>query len=574
LQVKNELFADTEVTDNNKISIVRSNLDGNKVLVGISSTTFTFNGKLDSGLKDNLINQLDGSFGYYTSSKNDKGGIEKIKITTGGIAYKNLPKIIGVDSDEGNGSILLPQSKSIGKINSYKILDIGYDYPSDITLKPYVKLPTTLRLEPLSTIDSIEVIFPGLNYTTSPDLVLIDGFTNKIIEDLNLKYDLNKRFVTIVSNSKGIYNLPPKVIATNNTNGLSIKSIEYDDSTKIVRALLKKEFSDQSTFPFSVGDDILVEGVSVVPTLNQNIEQKGYNSKSYNYSMFKITKIQPAQGFGNAYIEYSLNDYLEQNQTAGTFDPENSSGIITPQKYLPRFNVTLRKNSFHIGEEVIGNEGSIGEVLRFDKNNEYIFVKSTTSFANETFIIGQSSKSQAVIKDSISPTSFADVGSSSVISDGWMDEVGFLNNYSQRTHDGDYYQYFSYSLKSEVPFEKWNDAVSNLNHTLGFKKFSELNVLSSPEIPSDIPSEQNEGSFSAICQLNSTIDVDCIHDFDLVSENNFYIDETLTSDEMVFNSTILIDYFESIGNRVLTIDDISNEFTNLVSKTYVTSFTI
>ena len=40
--------------------------------------------------------------------------------------------------------------------------------------------------------------------------------------------------------------------------------------------------------------------------------------------------------------------------------------------------------------------------------------------------------------------------------------------------DGDYYQKFSYSLRSKVPLQNWEDVVSALNHTAGFKKFSDL----------------------------------------------------------------------------------------------------
>ena len=49
-----------------------------------------------------------------------------------------------------------------------------------------------------------------------------------------------------------------------------------------------------------------------------------------------------------------------------------------------------------------------------------------------------------------------------------------------------------------------------------------------------------------------------IHDFDLVTENN--INGGTISDEMVFANRILTDYFESVGNRVLSIDDISGDF--------------
>jgi hypothetical protein len=128
-------------------------------------------------------------------------------------------------------------------------------------------------------------------------------------------------------------------------------------------------------------------------------------------------------------------------------------------------------------------------------------------------------------------------------------------------------------LKSEISIQEWNDAVSNLNHTLGFKKFSDLIVESIPLV-SGISTTQNEGLLSSISDLNSIVDIECINDYDLVSENYFYVQDTLTSDEIIFNSVILQDYFESIGNRVLTIDDISTNFNTSLSKSFVTSFYI
>jgi hypothetical protein len=48
----------------------------------------------------------------------------------------------------------------------------------------------------------------------------------------------------------------------------------------------------------------------------------------------------------------------------------------------------------------------------------------------------------------------------------------------------------------------------------------------------------------------------------------------LTSDEIIFNSTILQDYSESVGNRVLIIDDISQDFNTSLARVFVTSFNI
>jgi hypothetical protein len=135
----------------------------------------------------------------------------------------------------------------------------------------------------------------------------------------------------------------------------------------------------------------------------------------------------------------------------------------------------------------------------------------------------------------------------------------FLDNQFQRVADNDYYQYFSYSLRSQISFDTWNNPVSNLNHTAGFKKFSDLVIESSPVV-SGINTDQNFGDVIGIADLSRFIDLNCVNDFDLVKENNFTIDGNIKSDEIIFGTRILQDYIESVGNRVLLIDDISDEF--------------
>jgi len=59
--------------------------------------------------------------------------------------------------------------------------------------------------------------------------------------------------------------------------------------------------------------------------------------------------------------------------------------------------------------------------------------------------------------------------------------------------------------------------------------------------------------------------MNCVYNYDLASENSKIgklqgSELTSISDEVVFNSKILTDYSESIGNRVLSIDDVSSQF--------------
>ena len=61
---------------------------------------------------------------------------------------------------------------------------------------------------------------------------------------------------------------------------------------------------------------------------------------------------------------------------------------------------------------------------------------------------------------------------------GRQSDSGVLNFDLQRIQDSLYYQNFSYSLKSRIDFDTWNDPVSTTNHTLGFRKFADYQLES------------------------------------------------------------------------------------------------
>ena len=138
---------------------------------------------------------------------------------------------------------------------------------------------------------------------------------------------------------------------------------------------------------------------------------------------------------------------------------------------------------------------------------------------------------------------------------------GFLNDSTQRIHDNDYYQRFSYSLNSDLSYDVWGETVGSLVHPAGFKEFSELSIQTTPtetsgncELVSGICTSQDNGEFVGISELVSEIDLDCYPDFDNVREITQNISDRSVSNKIVFNSRILNDYFESIGNRVVQIE--------------------
>ena len=255
--------------------------------------------------------------------------------------------------------------------------------------------------------------------------------------------------------------------------------------------------------------------------------------------------MQTSLGGSGAYIEYSLKDYVTNPDTPGLFNPLTSSGRIIAEKSLPKFKTSITKNTYIIGESISivdSNSEEVGKVVKFDQKNEFLTLSTKKDLSADLLIIGQTSKSQALIREIYRNESFYYINSSSIVPKGSNKQTGFLNNDLQRIQDSFYYQYFSYSLKSGVEIDKWASVVDDLNHIAGFKKFGDLIVNSIPEI-SGIQTSQDTTEFSAICELNSIVDVDCIQDYDLVSENNFYVNNNiLTSDEIKLNSSIILDY--------------------------------
>lgn len=556
---------DLNILNNNTIFLLDSIYSNNHIISGIGTTSFSFNLK---NTPESLIytNETNSLLSYTTKSKTSLGPISKIKINSKGKNYKKLPAITQIISQFGKNAILEPRTNSIGKINSITINDIGFDYFSDKTIRPLAKIPEILKVAPLTTLDSVTVNTRGKDYNTAPKLIVIDGFTHKVISDLVLDYDIDKNEVRIIKNTSGIYNVTPKIIPTNNSNSINISLIQYNSNQKEITVFLNSSYSNIDEFPFSIGDFVLIENTNIIENTG-----KKYNSSDYDYNLYPVKEIFPQIGGEDPRIVLDGEEFIENEDVFGEFDSQNSYGTIVPEKYFPKFDIKLRKNLFLEGETVSAGN-NIGIVEYWDKDNELLKINTTQVFEINTILTGNSSNSKGLIVDRFNFESIYEVNSTSIVIRSWQDNYGFLNDDLQKIHDNYYYQYFSYSLKSRIDFDEWKDAVSSLNHTAGFKKFSDLNVEIQDKNYSGIQTSQNNGNFTSSVDLVSLIDLDCKNDYDLVSENSNIFDSKLISDQIIFESKELFDYFNCIGNRVLSIDDISDQFRNKERLNFVNRF--
>ena len=301
-------------------------------------------------------------------------------------------------------------------------------------------------------------------------MVVFDGKTNEQIKDVDLKYSLGDDQVTILKNTKGISNTLPTIIPTSNTNGVGISTIGFNTTTNQVTVELAVGFSASDLFPIEVGDKVLIENISV----GVGSTGKGFNSSAYNYKLFPVIAVDKNLGGVGATFSYSLEGLLDSNkgEFVGDFDPFNSGGRVIPEKHFPIFDINLKDNDFIDGERVSSNTAA-GIVESWDNKTGSLRVSSSKDFIEGEVIVGASSKTQGIASSVTTYESILDTDASSRVIKGSQTDSGFLNANLQRVQDSFYYQNFSYSLRSRIDFDTWNDTVSVTNHTAGFRKFSD-----------------------------------------------------------------------------------------------------
>jgi hypothetical protein len=551
-QIKKEVVIDTLIQNYNELQIESSKYNGEYQISVASSSSFTYN--LPLFPESVSYGSSTSSISYETTSSSASGPIAKFEIKNRGQNYYSLPGITTIVSVSGSNAIVEPSSTSIGKIKRTKISDIGFDFSSDNTVRPTVYLPQIIKVDQLVSFASIGISSAGRGYSSAPKLIVIDGKTQNVIPEVDLRYSLGDTQVTILRNTFGINNSLPTILPTENTNGVGINSISFNNSTKSVTVRLSVGFSTANSFPFQVNDKVLIENVSV----GVGSTGRGYNSKDYNYNLFTLTSVTPNLG-GIGSVSYSLAEFLDSSEIPGNYDSTNSSGRIIPQKYFPIFNPILSKNNFLIGETTT-SDSSTGIVENWDPKNNLLTVSSNDNFYSGSIIKGFTSKTQGNITSIERADSFFETGATSKVEKGWQINAGFLNDNLQKIQDSFYYQNFSYSIKSKIDYDTWNDVVSTLNHTAGFRKFADYQLESSSSQSLSVGISTDLTSFEILTDIVSSANLNCVYDFDLVKENSLQIGNSTFSDEIIFASRILTDYQESVGNRVLSIDDISSQF--------------
>ena len=556
---KRNPVVDLDVVNFSSLKIENSAYNGIFNITGIGSTTFKFNiptlPEKDEYTKDEAT-----VLKYATSSTRSSGSIDNIQLISKGRGYNTIPVVTSIASTDGVGAIIRLNSTDVGALRRYTIKNIGFDYSADNTIQPSVQLPQILRLDKLSTISSIGISSGGKNYLEPPKVIVIDRVTGQVNNEIITRSELQGTSVSeveLLRNTNSLYDTDPKIVATNNTNGIKIKNVSFTSGTNVVDLTLEGTFTS-STYPFVIGKKIYVENIGIGST------GSGYNSSDYSYEPFVITGVNTNPGGGNGTVSYKL-DTLVTNP--GIFSGPSSSGRVIPFEDIATFNISIKPNQFSVGE-IVSTGDKVGTVVGWNEDNKYLKVLSNDKFEISESINGRSSKSIAFITQTNTFSSSFEIDSNSEVTTGFRRETGKLNTELQKIQDSDYYQNFSYSLNSPIQYDTWRDPVNSLTHVVGFKNFADVNIVS---IASTDDKNRRNASVGVATHLAIVVsdlvsEDESLHktyDFDLVTENSKNIGGLFASDEINFSNKIITDYIESRTNRVIPIDSISSQFNDL-----------
>ena len=598
-----QISYDKEVVRNNRIKIVPSTFNKEYPIVGIGSTAFKFN--LSTKPENTLYTVSSGvsTIFYDTNSINATGSISKIRVNFGGRGYIKLPKVTSVETISGKNHILRSSSSTIGKVNELERIKDGFNYPTDVTLTPFLSSPAIVQIKDIARIDYVGVTTGGKGYNTAPSLKVIGNDKIKLSAELQSGSIVG---VKVVENTNDLIT-PLRIVPINNSNGYEIDDIvsTNNGSTVILELLNDTQLyplittgygKTETIFPFAVGDEIFIEKCR-----QQDRTKDNFNSKDYGYKFFTVTGISSE----NFTVTFSMTGLtgksgsglqLNQDNLEGNYINGFGYGVVINKKDMPEFEMILIDDLSYIsGEKVtgfdnLGNSVFSATVMENGWDNDInqlrlIDAKGELEVGNK--LKGEKSLLNGTVEFANSFNFKSTLGVSRDKVNDVENEVGFLNNYQQRITDNSYYQKFSYAIKSEVSYDVWKEPVRSVIHPAGFKEFSDLDIISvAPKFLTYIGIGSVIKNDLKVGVANSTLDL--LINLDNVSsfyrKNNFSLvtedEESLFEDGSIERIDIgaeeaniagvgvtgpifglaLKPYTLSKTNKVLLIDDISSQF--------------
>jgi len=548
--------SDIDVKNNNKISYINSVYSNEYTVTGTGTTTFDIVLRTIPERNSYLQSECD-VLKYTTTSKTAEGAIAGLKIMSKGSGYKKLPVFDAVTSTNGKDANLIAKSSLIGNVNQTRIVNSGFNYPSDKTLRPSASSTQALSLINANTIGIVSVTNGGSDYINEPSLIIVDSTTNKKIDSGLLKANLLNstiQNVDIVSEPTGLPEKNINLFTTNNTNGVTIREV-LSSNTGIFTCVLTTPAELFGADPFTAGDLVFIEGIQKYSSGGD-----GFNTEDLQYQFLKVQSYDgpPSNNSVNpAKLTIDVNELTSNTGIAIT--DQQSKPIVIKKTDYPSFTIQTEYKSFIVDEQLIVNGVLRDLFLTSEVDKNKIKVGGTYEVSKGDVLIGSSSGSKATVFSSNNNSGEFEVNYNSPKNIGWSDDTGKLSNNTQYLPDNDYYQNLSYSVKSPIEYQKSVSVVNDLVHTIGTKNFSDTEIIG-------VAKTVGVSTDSAVDSTTTYVDIIDDRRVDTLMDIGLAIDSNISNNQsnfIEFSNLRLSQYTEISGDLVFTIDNINNQFSNL-----------
>ena len=555
--------ADTTVQNYSEIRFVDSIYNGEYRISGVTSETFNVSPKNPEFLRyeDTECDILE----YSTKSKNITGKIKDLKILSFGLNYKRLPKFVNVVSVAGTGANLKVSSTTVGQIDKVRINDFGYEYSSDRTLSPEAFIPPVLNIDNLDQINTVRIVSGGQNYTSPPNLLLFNPVSKTVVDNSSLLPSLPNQTITdveVLAPINGLDSVNHTIIATDNSNGVTIDKIEQSLSG-VVTCFLETPFGGFPEEPFAIGDDVYVEGIQRVGeagigatggiTTNTTVEGDGFNSENYDYTFFKVDNYIAGT---QSRLMFSLAGVTTNPGIAKTFQ-SGFANLINKKDY-PEIIPIQERGKFELQEKLSVNNIRT-DLIIVDIRDDYVKVDGLYLIRKGDRITGNISGVSAEITSISENKGKYKISFSNRQEVGWLNDIGKINEDYMVIPDNNYYQNLSYTVKSSIEWDKFVNSVNRLVHPSGLKNFADTSIQNTVNTRSGLGNTVDAVSSIVLDVVSDQMRVDAINNFDLAKDFNVLSNKTKN---IQFTNKELSDFTRCSTNRVLIHDDISDQFSS------------
>ena len=558
--------ADTDVQNSSEILFIDSIYSGEYKISGVTSETFNISPKVPELLRyaDTDCELLE----YSTKSKNVNGAIKQFKIISSGFNYKKLPQFNQVVSANGINANIKVSSNSVGRINKVRIVDMGYEYSSDKTLSPEAFIPPIVGIDNLDSVNQVEVISGGNNYSSPPNLLVFNPATNTVVDDSSLQPIAPNQTIVdveVIAPINGLDSINHRVVAFNNSNGVGINSVitaPYPNAG-VITCFIETPTNGFVTEPFAIGDEVFVEGLLRVGeagigntqggiTTNTTVTGDGFNSEDHNYEFFDVQdyiKGTPSQ------LVFSIAGFTTNPGIAKTF--QSGYATLINKKNYPDIRPIQKRGIFELNEKLnVGSQQT--DLTIVEIRDDYVKVDGLYKIKRGDRIAGRISGVSAEIISITDNKARFNIDFSNRQEYGWLDGTGKLSEDYQVIPDNNYYQNLSYSVKSPIVWDKFVSPLNRIVHPAGLKNFADTSVQTSVDVT--IGTGSTSLSTIILDVIDEKIRVDAINNFDYVKDFDTLRNK---SKNLQFTTKILTDFSRCISNRVLLHDDISDQFSSV-----------